>query len=101
MSSTKPERHTEQKPPFRGESEQSHPGSKAAQLGRLDIIVNNAAYQGGKTVGGIADIEAERVERTFKVNIVAMFHIVRHALPHLRPGSAHQRLGVTGGKPLA
>jgi NAD(P)-dependent dehydrogenase (short-subunit alcohol dehydrogenase family) len=58
-----------------------------SQLGRLDIVVNNAAHQ-GKAVGGIADIDPERIERTFKVNILAMFHIVRHALPHLSPGSS-------------
>jgi NAD(P)-dependent dehydrogenase (short-subunit alcohol dehydrogenase family) len=28
------------------------------------------------------------VERTFRVNILAMFHIVRHALPHMKEGSA-------------
>jgi hypothetical protein len=57
-----------------------------AILGRLDIVVNNAAYQ-GKAVSGFADIDAERVERTFRVNIIAMFHILRAALRHLGPGS--------------
>jgi NAD(P)-dependent dehydrogenase (short-subunit alcohol dehydrogenase family) len=55
-------------------------------LGRLDILVNNAAFQ-DKAVESIAELDPERVERTFKVNIIAMFHLVRHALPHLRPGS--------------
>jgi NAD(P)-dependent dehydrogenase (short-subunit alcohol dehydrogenase family) len=58
-----------------------------AKLGRLDLVVNNAAHQ-EKAVEGIADLEATRIERTFKVNIIAMFNIVRHALPHLAPGSA-------------
>jgi NAD(P)-dependent dehydrogenase (short-subunit alcohol dehydrogenase family) len=57
-----------------------------SELGRLDIIVNNAAYQ-AKAVETFAEISAERVERTFKVNIMAMFHIVRSALPHLDAGS--------------
>jgi NAD(P)-dependent dehydrogenase (short-subunit alcohol dehydrogenase family) len=57
------------------------------RLGRLDIVVNNAAHQ-GRAGGGIAEIDAERIERTFKVNIVALFHIVRHALAHLAPGSS-------------
>jgi NAD(P)-dependent dehydrogenase (short-subunit alcohol dehydrogenase family) len=56
------------------------------ELGRLDILVNNAAFQ-GKEVESIDELDAERVERTFRVNIMSMFHLVRAALPHLAPGS--------------
>jgi hypothetical protein len=56
------------------------------QFGRIDILVNNAAEQ-GKMVERFEDIDAARVERTFRVNILAMFHMVRHALPHMKPGS--------------
>jgi NAD(P)-dependent dehydrogenase (short-subunit alcohol dehydrogenase family) len=56
------------------------------QFGRIDILVNNAAYQ-GKAVEKIEDIDAARVERTFRTNIVAMFNLVRHALPHMREGA--------------
>ena len=55
------------------------------ELGHLDILVNNAAYQ-GKSVASFADLTAERVERTFRVNILAMFHIAREALEHIPPG---------------
>ncbi|MDC3953901.1 SDR family oxidoreductase [Polyangium jinanense] len=55
-------------------------------FGRIDILVNNAAEQ-GKAVETFEELDAERVERTFRVNILAMFHIVRHALPHMKPGS--------------
>jgi NAD(P)-dependent dehydrogenase (short-subunit alcohol dehydrogenase family) len=55
-------------------------------FGRIDILVNNAAYQ-GKTAEKFEDIDEERVERTFRVNILAMFHIVRRALPHMKEGS--------------
>jgi NAD(P)-dependent dehydrogenase (short-subunit alcohol dehydrogenase family) len=58
-----------------------------AELGKLDIVVNNAAYQ-GKAVEKFAELNAERVDRTFRVNIMAMFHIARAALPHLGPGSS-------------
>ncbi|MDI1480930.1 SDR family oxidoreductase [Polyangium sp. y55x31] len=58
----------------------------AKAFGRIDILVNNAAEQ-GKTVENFEELDAERVERTFRVNILAMFHIVRHALPHMKPGS--------------
>lgn len=55
-------------------------------FGKLDVLVLNAAYQ-GKNVERFEDIDAERVERTFRVNILAMFHLVRFALPHLKPGA--------------
>ncbi|MDI1446957.1 SDR family oxidoreductase [Polyangium sp. 6x1] len=55
-------------------------------FGRIDILVNNAAEQ-GKAVERFEEIDAARVEHTFQVNILAMFHLVRHALPHMKPGS--------------
>jgi hypothetical protein len=57
----------------------------AKRFGKIDILVNNAAEQ-AKSVGRFEDIDAARVERTFRVNVVAMFHLVRHALPHMREG---------------
>jgi NAD(P)-dependent dehydrogenase (short-subunit alcohol dehydrogenase family) len=59
----------------------------SAALGRIDILVNNAAFQ-GKAVESIEELTADRVERTFRVNIMAMFHLVRYALPHMKEGSA-------------
>jgi NAD(P)-dependent dehydrogenase (short-subunit alcohol dehydrogenase family) len=55
------------------------------QLGRLDVLVNNAAEQHPQK--SIADISAEQLERTFKTNIFAMFHLVKAALPHLQAGA--------------
>lgn len=57
------------------------------RFGRVDILVNNAAFQ-GSDVARFEELTIERVERTFQVNIVAMFSLVRHALPHMRPGAA-------------
>jgi NAD(P)-dependent dehydrogenase (short-subunit alcohol dehydrogenase family) len=57
------------------------------RLGRIDVLVNNAAFQ-GKAVERFEDLSAERVLHTFRVNIVAMFNLVRHALPQLRPGAS-------------
>ena len=54
--------------------------------GRIDVLVNNAAYQ-GKSVERFEEIEAERVEKAFRVNVVAMYHLVRHALPHMKEGA--------------
>lgn len=55
-------------------------------FGRIDILVNNAAFQ-GKAVERFEQIDEARIERAFRVNIMAMFHIVRNALPHMKEGS--------------
>ena len=56
-------------------------------FGRIDILVNNAAFQ-DKAVEKFEEISPERVEHTFRVNILAMFHLVRHALPHMKEGAS-------------
>ena len=56
-------------------------------FGRIDILVNNAAFQ-GKVAESLLDIDDERMERSFRVNIMAMFRIVRRALPHMKKGGA-------------
>jgi NAD(P)-dependent dehydrogenase (short-subunit alcohol dehydrogenase family) len=56
------------------------------QFGRIDVLVNNAAYQ-GEAIEKFEELTPERLERTFKTNILAMFHLVRYALPHMREGS--------------
>lgn len=54
-------------------------------FGKLDILVNNAAVQYPRN--SIEDITAHDLERTFRVNIFAMFHITAAALPYLRQSS--------------
>jgi len=56
------------------------------RFGRLDIVVNNAAYQ-GRQLERFEDLDAARLDRTFRTNVLAMFHLVRHALPHLKAGA--------------
>ncbi|WP_139978575.1 SDR family oxidoreductase [Nocardioides litoris] len=56
-------------------------------LGGLDVLVNNAAYQQAQP-GGLADISTEQLDRVFKTNLYAMFWLAQAALPHLRPGSS-------------
>jgi NAD(P)-dependent dehydrogenase (short-subunit alcohol dehydrogenase family) len=58
-----------------------------AAFGRIDVLVNNAAHQ-RETVERIEDLDPETLERTFRTNILAMFHIVRRALPHMKSGAA-------------
>jgi NAD(P)-dependent dehydrogenase (short-subunit alcohol dehydrogenase family) len=55
------------------------------RFGRLDVLVNNAAYQ-GRQLERFEDLDPARIDRTFRTNIVAMFHLVRHALPHMKAG---------------
>jgi NAD(P)-dependent dehydrogenase (short-subunit alcohol dehydrogenase family) len=57
-----------------------------AQLGGLDILVNNAAYQMAHE--GLEDISTEELEHTFRTNIFALFHTCKAALPHMQTGSA-------------
>jgi NAD(P)-dependent dehydrogenase (short-subunit alcohol dehydrogenase family) len=56
-----------------------------AKFGKLDIVVNNAAEQHPQS--SIEDISTEQLERTFRTNILAMFHVVKAALPHLQEGA--------------
>ena len=56
------------------------------QLGGLDILVNNAAYQQSKA--SIADITHEQFDRTMKTNVYAMFWLTKAAVPLMKPGSS-------------
>ncbi|MCF1481183.1 MULTISPECIES: SDR family oxidoreductase [Rhizobium/Agrobacterium group] len=57
-----------------------------AELGGIDILVNNAAHQ--KTFEQIEDISDEEWELTFRVNIHAMFYLTKAAVKHMKPGAA-------------
>src|SRR5829696_6977763 len=57
------------------------------RFGRLDVLVNNAAYQ-GRQLERFEDLDPARLERTFRTNILAMFHLVHHALPALKAGAS-------------
>ncbi|GAA1733084.1 SDR family oxidoreductase [Nonomuraea sp. AD125B] len=68
----------------------AHCGSVVAQavseLGGLDVLVNNVAYQA--PVDGLEELSDEQWEHTFAVNIHSYFRVTKAALPHLREGSA-------------
>ncbi len=57
------------------------------EFGRIDVLVNNAAYQMVQP-GGIADISTEQFDRVFKTNIYATFWLSKAAIPHMRPGAS-------------
>jgi NAD(P)-dependent dehydrogenase (short-subunit alcohol dehydrogenase family) len=56
------------------------------QFGKLDILVNNAAFQ--MTHDSIEEFSTEEFDRTFKTNVYAMFWLCRTALPRMEAGSA-------------
>ncbi len=55
------------------------------EFGRLDCLINNAAFQ--MSHESITEIPADEIDRTFRTNIIAMFHLTKAAIPHLQPGS--------------
>ena len=57
--------------------------------GRLDVLVNNAAFQWGRAEPrGLAGIDSERLHRTLTTNLEALFWITQEAAPHLRAGAS-------------
>jgi hypothetical protein len=57
-----------------------------AEFGKLDILVNNAAYQ--MTHESIDEISDEEWDHTFRTNIYSMFYLSKAAVAHMKPGSA-------------
>lgn len=55
------------------------------QLGGLDILVNNAAYQ--MVVDDIQDLKEEQWIHTFNTNIHPYFYLAKYSLPHMKPGA--------------
>jgi len=65
------------------------------ELGRLDILVNNAAFQ--EHVTDFEDLTEEHFDRTLKTNLYGYFFMAKAAVPHMAPGSAIVMTGsVTG-----
>lgn len=56
------------------------------QLGGLDILVNNAAFQ--QHVERLEDLGEEQLQETLQTNIAGYFHMARAALPHLKQGAS-------------
>jgi NAD(P)-dependent dehydrogenase (short-subunit alcohol dehydrogenase family) len=54
-------------------------------FGKLDILVNNAAFQ--EHTDRLEDLDEEHLQETLQTNIGGYFHMARAALPHLGPGA--------------
>jgi NAD(P)-dependent dehydrogenase (short-subunit alcohol dehydrogenase family) len=64
-------------------------------FGRLDVLVNNAAFQQHQK--RIEDLTDEQIERTFRTNIFGYFYMARAAIRHMKAGSAIINTGsITG-----
>jgi NAD(P)-dependent dehydrogenase (short-subunit alcohol dehydrogenase family) len=56
------------------------------QFGRLDIVVNNAAFQ--MVRNDIAEVSPDELDRTFRTNVFGTFFLCQAALPVLQPGAS-------------
>jgi hypothetical protein len=64
-------------------------------LGRLDILVNNAAFQ--EHVNSFEELTEKHFDQTMKTNLYGYFHMAKAAVPHLPEGGAIINTGsVTG-----
>ena len=58
----------------------------AEEFGRVDILVNNAAFQ--MTRESVEEIPDEEWDRTLAINLSAFFHLTKAAVPHMQPGAS-------------
>src|SRR5437764_1623236 len=74
----------------------------ARRFGKLDILVNNAAYQHRQE--GLEKLSEEQWEKTFRTNIFGYFYMAKAAVQHMQPGSAivntSSETGLEGNKKL-
>jgi NAD(P)-dependent dehydrogenase (short-subunit alcohol dehydrogenase family) len=74
----------------------------ARRFGKLDILVNNAAYQHRQE--GLEKLSEEQWEKTFRTNIFGYFYMAKAAVQHMKPGSAivntSSETGLEGNKQL-
>jgi NAD(P)-dependent dehydrogenase (short-subunit alcohol dehydrogenase family) len=69
--------------------------STVREFGKLDVLVNNAAFQ--EHAESLEDISDERLDQTLRTNVFGYFHMAKAALPHLKKGAAIINTGsVTG-----
>lgn len=77
-------------------------GQTVEEFGRLDVLVNNAAFQIHSKA--FEELTEEHFDTTLKTNLYGYFHMAQEAVPHMKPGSAiintGSVTGLTGSKSL-
>ncbi|MEU6812823.1 SDR family oxidoreductase [Streptomyces sp. NPDC046831] len=58
-----------------------------SEFGRIDVLINNAAYQMSQP-DGIGAISTEQFDRVMRTNLYGMFWLSKMSLPHMRAGSS-------------
>lgn len=61
-------------------------GTVRERFGRIDVLVNNAAFQMVRP--SLEDVPDEEWDRTIAVNLDALFHVTKAALPHMGAGGS-------------
>lgn len=61
-------------------------GETLDKFGRLDCLINNAAYQ--MAIDDLDGYTPEQIERTFRTNVFAMFYLCQAAVPRMKAGSS-------------
>ncbi len=70
-------------------------GQTVREFGKLDVLVNNAAFQQHQK--SIEDVSEEQFDRTFKTNIYGYFFMAKAALAHMKEGASIVNTGsITG-----
>jgi len=62
-------------------------GTAVRELGGIDVLVNNAAYQMAQD-DGLLGITTEQLDRVLKTNLYALFWLTKAAVPHMEAGAA-------------
>jgi NAD(P)-dependent dehydrogenase (short-subunit alcohol dehydrogenase family) len=72
--------------------------ANVGSYGEINVLVNNASKQ--VMCADFAEIDLEKVESTFRSNILQMFAVTKYALPHMKKGSAYVLSSPTSNVPI-